>query len=115
MATYTLYIEDKIGTGANVTERAVLVKGILSYEKLYNPNAESKKPFDYNRGEFDTSFSIVHPFREVARVITLYEVIQRKDKPIVNYDCSVNGAQRTLFENILDQEYDMAGKSQQGF
>lgn len=116
MATYTLSIEDKVGRGAFATERAVMVKGNLSYEGVYNPNAESKKTFNPEGKEFDTPFSIVHPFRVIARVIAVCDLnISSNDKPVISYDTSVNDAQRKLFETIFKQEYEIAEMSQQGF
>lgn len=103
MNTYTLSIEDRVGTGVNCKERAVMARTSgLKFEERYNPNAMSTKPFNSKNNEFDTPFSIVHPFREVA-VSLAQRQVKTED---MKYDISVNDAQRRLFENILTQEVD---------
>ena len=104
MATYTLSIEDRVGTGVNVTERAVVVEGSNGFktEALYNPNKES--PFNAN-SPFDTSFSIVHPMGKVAReIVQQYLADGGVGVPNPIYDSGVNREQRVLFENIIGQE-----------
>ncbi|HLD40004.1 MAG TPA: hypothetical protein VJB13_02585 [Candidatus Nanoarchaeia archaeon] len=107
MVNYKLSIEDRIGTGINVTERAITVKaeGItFKRESMYNPNAKPK-PFNSDDSEFDTPFSIVHPFRELAeQVVNYHKSFQEKWELKINYDHTVNDAQQRLFENILRQE-----------
>lgn len=104
---YTLSIEDRVGTGANVTERAVIFRGYNDFtsEAPYNPNAQTK-PFNSKDTEFDTSFSIVHSFIRVAKEVIQYH---RKnggvDVPTLKYDCSVEDAQKKLFGNLLKQFY----------
>lgn len=103
MATYMLSIEDRVGRGVDATQRVVIVtwsNGFNKYEESYNPNAQPKS-FDSNGTTFDTPFSIVHPFREVAKDITKYS----EDKPQMKYHISVNNDQKALFENILEQEH----------
>ena len=111
--TYTLSIEDRVGTGVNCTERAVIVNGgSLVTERTYNPNAKSEGFNHYDNTTFDTPFSIVHPFRDLAKLIAgesfrdLAKLIEGEyvegPFPNLKYDISsVNGAQRTLFENIF--------------
>ena len=106
---YTLSIEDKVGTGVNVTERLVAVKGSngFDYEKSYNPNAETK-PFNSKDTEFDTSFTIVHSFNDVAQeVMQDYRENGGVGVPNLRCDYSINDAQKKLFGNILLQEYEI--------
>ena len=103
---YTLSIEDKVGTGANVTERLVAVEGNNGFkaEATYNPNKETAK-FVYE-GPFDTSFSIVHPFMDLAKKVANDHLAPGGvNMPKSKYDSSVNDAQQGLFENILTQEF----------
>lgn len=103
MTTYTLSIEDRVGTGVNCTERAVIVKkdnGFI-YESSYNPNKETG-PFNSN-GPFDTSFSIVHPMRDIATEIAVLS--RASSKPKMKYNPGFDPDQERLFENILGQEY----------
>lgn len=107
MTTYTLSIEDRVGTGVNVTQRAVMVSGNLVDEIIYNPNAEPKEGFNpYDNTTFDTPFSIVHPLRAVAKqVVDHYHKNGGGDLPKLKYDkTSVHDAQQRLFGNILRQE-----------
>ena len=106
---YTLSIEDRVGTGAHVTERAVKINGTTLTDKdsneigVYNPNATPKEGFNpYDPTTFDTPFSIVHPFRDLAKLIAGEYV--KGPFPKLKYDISVNDAQRILFENILADE-----------
>lgn len=111
MATYTLSIEVRVGTGVNVTERAVVVEGSNGFktEAIYNPNKETG-PFDSN-GPFDTSFSIVHPMGNVAReIVQQYLADGGVGVPNPIYDSGVNREQRVLFGNILAQECKKARK-----
>ena len=107
MITYTLSIENKVG------ERTVDVTGDVTgsdgfhCQATHNPD-KVPKPLNYN-GPFDTSFSIVHPFREVAKEITKYS----EDKPQMKYHISVNNDQKALFENILEQEHRKVGEDRQ--
>src|SRR3989344_2164666 len=111
--TYILSIEDRIGTGANVTERAVVVEDANGFktEEIYNPNQETG-PFNSN-GPFNTSFSIVHPFRLTAvKTLASHCLAIRSitNQPEIKYHSSVNDAQKTLFGNILAQEYEKVKK-----
>lgn len=116
MTTYTLSIEDLAREEGKVTKRAVYiaVDGNLLFDGLYNPNAKSKKPFNSQDHEFNTSFSIVHPFRKVAkRMVDHYFRNGVVEAPKLKYDSSVNDAQQRLFENILTQEYEKAKEGEQ--
>jgi len=107
--TYTLSIEDRVGRGMNVTERAVVAEGIGGYypitgEISYNPNKDTRA-FKEN-APLDTSFSIVHPLRKVAHKLTQYYLANGGTGiPHIKYDSNVNDAQRGLFENILKQSF----------
>lgn len=104
MTTYTLSIEDRVGTGVLCTERAVTVSGSLADERKYNPNATTK-PFNSKDNEFDTPFCIVHPFRNVAKLVAKHYFENGGSSiPQIKYDVSVNDAQQRLFENVLKQE-----------
>lgn len=102
-AVYTLFIEDRVGRGVSCTERAVTIRGTNGncYESLYNPNKGTGS--SGSTGPFDTSFSIIHPMREVAKELV------RSNNPAkyeggLKYGGDVNSTQQTLFENILAQE-----------
>mgnify|MGYP001574045094 CR=1 FL=1 len=104
MTTYTLSIEDRVGRGVDCTERAVIVYGNdngFREECTYNPTKKTEL-FDYD-GPFDTSFSIVHPMRNLANEIAV--LARASSKPEMKYHSSVNDVQRTLFGNILVQEF----------
>ncbi|MBI4147448.1 hypothetical protein HY494_02235 [Candidatus Woesearchaeota archaeon] len=102
METYKLSIEDE----KNI--RVVRVEALnLVCERRYGPNAEPAS-LDYDGNRFDTLFSIVHPFRHVAAEVVrdCFRSHQLgRPRPEMKYDYSVNEQQRTLFENILSQEY----------
>lgn len=106
---YTLSIEDKVGIGATCTERYVLVEGNNGFraEASYNPNAETK-PFNSKDTEFDTSFSIVHPFRKIASAMVwdylARDVSSEGENRSIKYDGSIKDAHRRLFENLVEQE-----------
>ncbi len=111
--TYTLSIEDHIRVEGKLVKCAVTVRGNNGFtvEASYNPNAETK-PFNSKDADFDTSFSIVHPFREVAKeVIQDYHDNDGVGVPKIRYDNSVNDdAQKNLFETLVAQEYDAVKK-----
>src|SRR3989344_7963191 len=117
--TYTLSIEDRVGTGVYL--RAVVVKNpSFTFEEKYNPNSIGTNHFNSKGNEFETSFSIRHPFRSVAKVVVAKVVVEHYLKdvgsglPEMEYDrTSVNEAQRTLFRNILKQEYDAIQKTKE--
>ena len=76
---YYLSIEDRIrDEKGNVVQRAVIARasGNLPAEWTYNPKAKPQKPFNSEDTEFDTSFSIIHPFRDV--LLKLLQNIMRK-------------------------------------
>ena len=113
---YYLSIEDRIrDEKGNVVQRAVIARasGNLPAEWTYNPKAKPQKPFNSEDTEFDTSFSIIHPFRDAAKTIAEHYA-QNGDAsaPKVKYNTSINDAQKTLFENILAQEYDAVKKQE---
>ena len=104
--TYTLSIENRVGTGMDVTERAVMVEGSDGFKtvSIYNPNA-NPKPISSDDTVFDTPFSITHPLRDVAYSLVRYNILsENQDPPKVKYDFSVDDARQKLFENILAQE-----------
>lgn len=112
MATYKLSIDDKLDPEGRIIQRNVMAaSGALRYKEFCNPNEKSKKPFRYEGHKFDTSFSIVHPFRKIARCISLNDIFNGDSddkKPVIKYEPSVNDAQIILFGNILAQEYEAA-------
>ena len=102
METYKLSIEDE----KNIRVVRVEAPNFVC-ERRYDPHAEPA-PLDYDSNRFDTPFSIVHPFRHVAAEVVRDSFISTRqlERPEINYDNgSVNEQQRTLFENILSQEY----------
>ena len=97
---YTLSIENKGG------ERTVDVIGSDGFhcQATHNPD-KVPGPLNYDSGLFDTSFSIVHPMRDVAEKIAEQYVKSGDSKsPEIKKDISVDEAQRILFQNILTQE-----------
>lgn len=114
MEAYKLSIRERLQEGQEPLY-AVCVDGPgLKYERRYNPNAEPK-PLNYDSNEFDTPFSIVHPFRHVAAEVVRNHFISTRlsEMPRMEYlldpDSVKNGfnkERRILFENILTQEYE---------
>ena len=109
---YKLFIENRVrDQEGKVTERAVIVDGSNGFktEAIYNPNKETG-PFN-SKGPFDTSFSIVHPFREAAKEIAQHFMCvnnsippgQIEYAPQMKYD-RLHQDQQKLFGNILFQE-----------
>jgi hypothetical protein len=97
---YTLTIEDRVE--GRVVQ--VDINGSFQYKVTYNPKKETG-PFNPD-GPFDTSFSIVHPFRELANQIAQDHYTRGNlQSPQPQYNSSVNQEQRQLFENILAQEF----------
>ena len=100
--TYTLSIEKVRGIPALVTIRG---SNGFKYCESYDPNLV---PGEFrSEGPFDTSFSVIHPFRSAAGIMVLNN--QSADDsgclPHVGYDTtSVSEVQQRLFENILTQE-----------
>lgn len=101
---YTLTIEDKV-EGRIVQ---MDVNGSFQYKVTYDPKKETG-PFNPD-GPFDTSFSIVHPFRELARKVAQDHYTRGNQQAPQPQYSSVNPEQRQLFENILGQEFDKVRK-----
>ena len=66
METYKLSIKERLQEGHKLLYAVCVDAPSLKYERLYDPNAKAKA-FNSEDSEFDTSFSIVHPFRNSCR------------------------------------------------
>ncbi len=113
METYKLSIRERLQEGQKLLYAVCVDASSLKYERLYDPNTEPKS-LNYDSNEFDTPFSIVHPFRNVAAEVVRNHFIStsRSEMPRMEYifdpDSVKNGfneQRKILFENILDQEY----------
>ena len=112
METYKLSIKNRIPLEGEKPLCAVCVNApSLKYERLYDPNAKPKS-LNYDSNEFDTSFSIVHPFRNVAAEVVRNHLIStcQSEMPRIEYvhdpfNNGFNEQRQKLFENILSQEY----------
>ncbi|MEK6905547.1 MAG: hypothetical protein AABX24_04045 [Nanoarchaeota archaeon] len=111
METYKLSIKERLQEGHKLLYAVCVDAPSLKYERLYDPNAKAKA-FNSEDSEFDTSFSIVHPFRNVAAEVVRNHFIstRQSEMPRMEYvhDSVNNGfneQRQRLFENILEQEY----------